>query len=111
MIKKKLSKIFISLLCLTLLFGLCSTASASTPLDSSSDVEIARAHKYMVTASVLNVRSGPGTNYPIVGQLYYGNIVEGYAGDRTYANGYWWIEVWNNSLYGWAVEDYLQDIS
>ena len=124
MIGNRFKVITVSLLCLTLLFGLCSVASATTTLavnnslQSSNDltlnngVEPYRGHDYMVTASTLNVRSGAGTNYSIVGQLYYGNIVQGYKGEMVYANGYWWMQVWNDyGLSGWAIENHLKEIS
>jgi hypothetical protein len=49
---------------------------------------------YMVTADWLRYRTGPGTNYPAVGQYPYGTVLSAYRDDvrngfRHLANGYW----------------------
>ena len=48
------------------------------------------AGSYNVTASSLNVRSGPGTGYEIVASYDRGGIINGIAADTLAANGYVW---------------------
>jgi len=33
--------------------------------------------KYLVTANVLRIRSGPGMSHPVIGALFRNNIVQG----------------------------------
>lgn len=56
---------------------------------------------YGVTADVLNVRSGPGTNYSIVGQLYYGQAIL----VNSISNG--WARFKYNGINRYAKADYL----
>jgi uncharacterized protein YgiM (DUF1202 family) len=49
---------------------------------------------YRVTADWLRYRTGPGTNYPALGQYQYGTVLTAYRDDvqngfRHLANGYW----------------------
>jgi len=49
---------------------------------------------YTVTADWLRYRTGPGTNYPTIGQYPYGTVLSAYRDDvqngfRHLANGYW----------------------
>ena len=50
--------------------SVCQCCGQSFPLPGPAPT-----NRYKVIANVLNIRSGPGTNYPIVGTLPYGMIV------------------------------------
>ncbi|HEY66427.1 MAG TPA: SH3 domain-containing protein, partial [Caldilineae bacterium] len=58
-----------------------------------------------VTARRLNVRAGPGTNYPRVGSLAAGDIVQPLA--RT-ADGAWLRVVYGDGLIGWVATAYIR---
>jgi uncharacterized protein YraI len=53
----------------------------------------------IVTADVLNIRTGPGTNYPDVGDLHKGDIVE----VRDVAGTSAWIQMKDGN---WAASQY-----
>src|SRR5262245_31111690 len=55
----------------------------------------------------LNVRSGPGTNYSLVGSLSDGTVVK-ITGGPTSANGYTW---WQHDHGGWSAGNWLVDTS
>jgi len=113
-------KIAAGILCLAILlgatpfvmadtFGNNETDNASTPISSAIENNTAgiQAISYTVTASVLNVRSGPGTTYPIVGQVYKGDIVwynpelpSGYSS---------WTPIYKGQLEGYVASQYLQE--
>lgn len=58
---------------------------------------------YLVTTSVLRVRSGPGTTYSIVGALYKDNIVQG---DEVSGE---WVHVTSpDNKVGWSHRGYLE---
>ncbi|MCC6500018.1 MAG: SH3 domain-containing protein [Anaerolineales bacterium] len=60
---------------------------------------------YKVTASILNVRSGPGTNFDVVGQLQQDQVVKGL---ETSADGAWAkILREADGLTGWSFKQYL----
>ncbi len=59
--------------------------------------------KYIVTASALRVRSGPGTTYSIIGMLYKNNVVQG---DEI--NGDWVNVVTPDNKTGWSHRGYLE---
>lgn len=59
--------------------------------------------KYLVTASALRVRSGPGTNFPIVGALYKDNVVEG-----SQIQGDWLNLTTPDNKTGWSHLGYLK---
>ena len=61
----------------------------------------AQAGTYVVTASTLNVRSGPGTGYSIIGTLSYGTVV-----NVTEASGGW--SHISSPKTGWVSSTYLQ---
>lgn len=51
--------------------------SAAEPVMASENVSAKRSVKqYYVTSDVLNVRSGPGTDYPVIGSLTHGMKVK-----------------------------------
>jgi uncharacterized protein (TIGR02594 family) len=58
---------------------------------------------YLVTASVLRIRSGPGTSYPIVGALYKDNLVRG---DES--NGDWVHITSSDNKVGWSHRGFLE---
>ena len=61
-----------------------------------------------VTAYVLNIRSGPGTNYEVIGQLHSGDTVEAYEKIAQW----WHISKANNVAMpanAWVSGDYIQD--
>lgn len=60
-----------------------------------------------VVTNLLNLRSGPGTNYSVVAQLPYGTTVQ-IIGDPKAGNGYTWIEVQARGFgQGWVSAQYL----
>jgi TolB protein len=64
-----------------------------------------------VTAYGLNVRTGPGTAYPIVGGLSLGDAVEvvgkNAAGPFDYAQGGAWLQIAYNGQEGWVAAAYV----
>lgn len=58
-----------------------------------------------VTASTLNVRSGPSTSYSIIGTLYKGNVVKPLSQD----NG--WVKIKLNDTTGYISDTYLTNTS
>lgn len=62
---------------------------------------------YRVTATTLNVRSGPGTNYADIGNLQQGEVVKA----LEYAAGNTWIKIYRPSdgLTGWSFAAYLEE--
>ncbi|MGD8403461.1 MAG: SH3 domain-containing protein [Anaerolineales bacterium] len=62
---------------------------------------------YRVTADVLNVRSGPGTDYDDIGNLYRDEVVKA----LDYANNDTWIKIIRESdgLTGWSFAAYLEE--
>ncbi len=52
------------------LFG--ASAIKAPVVAAEASAKPANAGKYYVTSDVLNVRSGPGTNYPVIGSLTQG---------------------------------------
>lgn len=58
---------------------------------------------YGVTADVLNVRSGPGTSYSIIGKLYQGEAVL----VTSISNG--WAKFGYKTTTGYAKADYLKE--
>ena len=61
---------------------------------------------YTVTAGSLRLRSGPGTNYFVIGLLSKNNIVEG-----SESNGDWVKVITSDKKEGWSHRDYLQLIA
>ena len=65
--------------------------------------------EYKVTASVLNVRKGPGKKYGVKAQLKKGTIVSGYSTSKS-TNNWMYIGYYNKSgkwRHGYAVSKYL----
>ncbi len=62
---------------------------------------------YRVTTDVLNVRSGPGTNYDDIGNLYRDEVVKA----LDYAQNDTWIKIIRESdgLTGWSFAAYLEE--
>jgi len=61
----------------------------------------------VVTATTLNVRSGPGTSFPVVGKLAQGTTVDVWAVATNVAGGDWWL-VQAGTLTGWCHSDWLE---
>ena len=64
------------------------------PADSGTHV--------VVTAKILNVRSGPGINHPVLTQTYMGNvlIIQGSASD-------WYYVRLPDNTYGWVMKAFV----
>jgi len=119
MFKKSVkSKIAVLVLSLTMLLGTASLVMAGTaPVDkaaaSGSTISPQWMNQFEVTASSLNVRSGPGTSYSVVGTLYRGNTGYLYDAREIRANGYTWVPIYNTShtaLWGWIAKEYIEII-
>lgn len=91
--------------------------SLSLSLQESQQLDAgiqARVGYRVVTKSTnLNVRSGPGTNYSIIGRLSKGSIVD--FGIFAAEKGYWWEITARDSytgkdLHGWVDSRYLEYI-
>jgi uncharacterized protein YraI len=59
----------------------------------------------IVTTQSLNVRTGPGFNYPIIGRLSQGQQVTLYGRD---VSGAWFKIGLPNGAQGWAAAQYIQ---
>lgn len=73
----------------------------TTPPDLPDDTA-----KWQVNTDVLNVRSGPGTTYPILAQLKRGAIIACYAHSLITANGYKWVRI-ASSTPQWVASDLM----
>ena len=65
--------------------------------------------EYKVTASVLNVRKGPGKKYDVKAQLKKGTVVSGYSTSKS-TNNWMYIGYYNKSgkwRHGYAASKYL----
>ena len=51
----------------------------------------------------INVRTGAGTGYGIIGSVQYNTTVKAYALSTTYSGGYYWRQVYGSWGVGWAV--------
>lgn len=85
-------------LALTLFLFIITSLTIAFPLP-------ALAGKAKVAEGVVNIRSGPGTNYDIIGNLYRGTEVE--TGQTL--NG--WTEIQFKNLSGWIRNDLLEDLT
>ncbi|SHG44956.1 N-acetylmuramoyl-L-alanine amidase [Thermosyntropha lipolytica DSM 11003] len=85
-------------LLLTIFLFLITSLTLALPLP-------AQASKAKVTGSVVNIRSGPGTNYDIIGNIYQDTEVE--TGQTI--NG--WTEVSFKNINGWIRSDLLSPLS
>jgi len=77
--------------------------------DNGGDVTICWNNTFQVTASSLNIRSGPGTSYSIVGSLSNGYIGYLYDPREINANGYTWVPIRKSdgTLWGWVAKQYI----
>lgn len=79
------------------------------PMAQSTRFEAGQA---VTTQEVINLRAGPGTNYPVLQtipagtQLVVQDQINGLNG--VYATGYHWWRVSTGTQTGWAAEDYLR---
>ena len=69
---------------------------------SLSTIDAYAAQTATVTTDVLNVRSGAGTNYSIIGKVYKGNSLEVLGS----SNGWYNIKL-SNGKTGWVSGDYV----
>lgn len=70
-----------------------------TPQPTATPTETAVAQPQASTTSAINVRSGPGTGYPVVAQLQPGRPVDILGRD---ADGAWWQVLLGNGDEGWV---------
>lgn len=80
-------------------------------MPSSEDVGVRWANWCTVTASTLNVRSGPGLDYSTIGTLHQDDWVCLYSAQEVSANGYTWVPIYNENhtaFWGWVAKEYLQ---
>lgn len=110
-------------LCSVLLLGITPSVMAETPASNKTDklavpvssivnnskngtVGIQSIH-YYVTASVLNVGQGPGTSYPIVGQVYEGDTVWYNSELPDVSNS--WTPIYKGNLEGYVSSQYITE--
>lgn len=79
-----------------------NTSDASSARGKYDQIYLGEAQ---VTASVLNVRSGPGTNYRVVGKLKKGTWVSMYSVANDKAG--WTYITYGNKLKGYVASKYL----
>lgn len=112
--KKKLT---LGVLCSALLLGSAPFALADTLVNNGSTApasssEVAptgiQSIHYRVTASVLNVRSGPGTNFSIVGQVYKDDVVW-YNPVLPWDVPDPWVPIYKGSLEGYVDGSYIME--
>lgn len=95
-----MKKIFSVLLCCALIASI-----AIFPAAGAADVN-SKAGKVNTSSSSLNVRSGPGTSYGIVGSLKKGSYVV-----LLQKSGQWWKVEYSDGKYGYCSADYIGEIS
>ena len=79
-----------------------SEPSANESNDSQQSIETPSTGKGKVTASVLNIRSGPSTSNSVLGQAYKGNIVD------ILENSVGWYKIkTQNGQIGWVSGSYI----
>ncbi len=66
-----------------------------------TQVIISSGEQVMITAESLNIRTGPGSRYQVIGQLYRGAVVE----VDGFENGWYYVRL-SNDAYGWIAQDY-----
>ena len=96
--KQTLMKILIILIFLIIV----STLTTSFGMQHYYNVDFSTG---LVTASVLNVRSGPGTNYPIVAQVKKNEYIRVFAGI-----GKWYIVQVEGDYVGVVSQEYVKAI-
>ncbi|MCB8818097.1 SH3 domain-containing protein [Desulfosporosinus shakirovi] len=118
------NKIAAGVFCSALLLGTTPLAMAETLASNGTDKTAAPVSSvienstsnptgilsihYHVTASVLNVRSGPGTSYSIVGQVYKGDVVW-YNSELPWDVPAPWTPIYKGTLQGYVDENYIQE--
>lgn len=90
-----------AMLCAALAVGGLSQASAASPAAPAAQADCTPS---AVTTASVNMRTGPGTNFPIIRVLPVGAFVTitGRTTDRS-----WYQVVWNGEQ-GWVIERYLR---
>lgn len=84
-----------------------TSSSSGQQLNSrsgDSTINYSKGNKVKVTASMLNVREGPGTTYKTIGNLSKGKQVEVYQSKND------WIEIYFGNHGGWISADYLTKV-
>lgn len=71
-------------------------------INSSASPKYTRGQWVVITASILNVRNGPGTNHDIIGKVKNG---ESYKIGRVQGN---WADIYWGSSGGWICTDYVK---
>ncbi|MBQ7120975.1 MAG: WG repeat-containing protein [Clostridia bacterium] len=80
------------------------------PADVSSVDDANALGKYEVTSEDgVNVREGVGTDYDVIGEIDFGDVVIGYETD-TADNGKKWIKIKLNGEYGWVSMSNLEPV-
>lgn len=79
-----------------------NTTNNKSPSSSNSPTQNITLTKRTVTASLLNTRSGPGTIYPVVGQLPKGSVV------YIVSNENGWSKIVNGSSHVYVSSTYLK---
>ena len=100
--KKSNLRIYSVLLCLVMVLSLFSLFSVNTYAASQSGVVIN-------VTTTLNVRSGPGTSYSIVGSLKNGVTVAILSSETV--SGVLWYKITTGSITGYVHSSYLQVIA
>lgn len=102
---KKVVVLILSLL-MVLSMSVPTFALAQPPVESEQSVIARRSDIGYINASIVNLRSGPGTSYPSLGRLAYGTTVEIYW-DET-VPGWFYVLVLDGTLVG--EQGYVSDI-
>ena len=93
----------ISAILLTSSFAMPVLAAENTGIETSSVTRSVPGY-YKCTGSDVNIRSGPGTQYTIVGTLNYGTKVYVYS----ISNG--WAKISLGGIYRYVSADYLREL-
>lgn len=90
--------------------ALMNTENDSTVINSE-EITPRGIQTYKVTASTLNVRSGPGLDYAVIATKPYGSLVYTVSPVETEADGYTWLHVrYSGKLTGYVALEYLYPV-
>lgn len=98
----RIARVFRSLACLTMIVLLLTAQLPAKAAVSGSTTLATKGSKYVVTASSLNFRSGPGVGYGVIKGLRRGTTVT-YV---DYSHG-WWLVKTSNGQTGYVDRKYL----
>ena len=80
-----------------------SASESSYETENSGSGEAPEGRMMVITASSANIRSGPGTDYPILTTAGQGNTFVATGNEETASNGRIWYEIYiNDEQTGWA---------